>query len=230
VRKEERVTVGKEERVAVRKEERGGRVEIGVRAMKFLAEGGDIKEILLEDGRRISADRFILCIGPWTRDFLALHGVYLPVMVIRCPAYRFKVEGMFPAFSDEENDSYWRPGRSGTLVGGGYQAEILEDLEKAFGNPPKRFRIEAERLLKLRVKGDTRIVDEWTGPCSVTPDLNPIVGRVPDFSNLYIVDGLRGYGLMRGPALGYGVADLTLGEKRRDLEKYSLLRFSQDSV
>ena len=191
------------------------------------ASGSRVEAVSTSEGE-VRAEVFFLCLGPWNKRFLAEMGVLLPTWVIRCPAYRFKLsnhEGV-PAFADEIYHSYWRPGVNGTLVGGGYHAESAEDPEECFGRPPKWFTSDTERLLRLRLRCGFKLEEEWTGPCSITPDYEPIIGLVEGFENLYVVDGLRGYGLMRGLAIGFSIADIALGKTPEvDLTPYSPSRF-----
>ncbi|MEM2101821.1 MAG: hypothetical protein QXP69_06025, partial [Candidatus Nitrosocaldus sp.] len=59
------------------------------------------------------------------------------------------------------------------------------------------------KLLVKRISFDVYESKVHFGPISITPDGRPIVGRVPGFKNIYILDGLKGYGLARAPALAY---------------------------
>lgn len=200
---------------------------------------GFVKSLEVENGEVVAAvtgeekvygDIFLLCLGPWNKPFLASLGVTLPTWIIRCPAYRFKLSGCkgLPAFSDDINDSYWRLGLEDTLVGGGYHAESAENPEECFGKPPREFTEDTERLLGLRLRCGFSLADEWTGPCSISPDFKPIIDLVEGFRNLYVVDGLRGYGLMKGLALGFSLADKVLGRNPEiDLSPYSLRRFEK---
>lgn len=204
--------------------ERG--VEIKRDSVEWVELDGDCRLTTKVSGS-IRSEALVLCLGAWTKSFLSTLGITVPTAVIRCPAFRFRTEEELPSFADEIYESYWRPGIGGTAVGGGYHAEAVTDQGQFFGEPPRRFRVEAERLLKIRVKGRVDLVESWTGPCSVTPDLEPILDRLPGHENVYYIDGLRGYGLMRGIALGYLLADVASGRvPLEDVEHYRLDRFS----
>jgi len=182
-------------------------------------------EIVLEDHSTLNSQTVILCLGAWTRKFLENLGIFIPIVTLCCPAYRFRVKEKITAFADEVYESYWRPGFSNTIVGGGYHAEIVNDPRDFFKKPPEKFRRSAEKLLKERVKMDVEFIEEWTGPCSVTPDLDPVIDKIPG-SSIFFVDGLRGYGFMRGMTIGYLLADVLVGrESPENIERYSLRRF-----
>jgi glycine/D-amino acid oxidase-like deaminating enzyme len=188
---------------------------------------GEKHKLLLQQIGEVEADVVILCLGACTRDFLSKNGILIPVIVLRAPAYRFKINEEIIAFSDEVYESYWRPGVNRTIVGGGYHAEIASDSSLFFQKPPKRFRNDTEKLLRLRLNGSIEFIEEWSGPISITPDLDPILDNLPGYENAFFLDGLRGYGLMRGIALGYLLADIASGRKDLDsLEEYRLSRFS----
>lgn len=188
---------------------------------------GERHKLLLQQIGEVEADVVILCLGAWTRDFLSKNGIVIPVIILRAPAYRFKIDEEIIAFSDEVYESYWRPGVNRTIVGGGYHAEIANDSSLFFKKPPMRFRNDAEKLLRLRLNGRIEFIEEWSGPISITPDLDPILDNLPGYENVFFLDGLRGYGLMRGVALGYLLADIASGRKDLDsVEEYRLSRFS----
>jgi len=188
---------------------------------------GEKHKLLLQRTGEVEADVVTLCLGAWTRDFLLKNGIEIPVIILRVPAYRFKTDKEIIAFSDEVYESYWRVGVNRTIVGGGYHAEMVNDQSLFFQKSSRRFQVEAEKLLRFRLNGKIEFIEEWSGPISITPDLDPIMDNLPGYENVFFLDGLRGYGLMKGIALGYLLADIASG--REDLERnkgYRLSRFS----
>lgn len=209
--------------------ERAVEVGVDVRRYEVLYLGLEKNhvEFVKTSGGELRADVIFLCMGPWNQRILSKAGVRIPVWVIKCPAHRFRVSVDAPAFADEVHQSYWRPGFDRTLVGGGYHAEPCGNPDECLGKPNPEFGKDAERLLRLRVKGEVELVDEWAGPCSIPPDFEPIVGRLEGFENLYIIDGLRGYGLMKGVALAQSLAEEVMGlNPSINLEPYSPSRFA----
>lgn len=188
---------------------------------------GEKHKLLLQRTGEIEADVVTLCLGAWSRDFLLKNGIEIPVIILRVPAYRFKTDKEIIAFSDEVYESYWRVGVNRTIVGGGYHAEMVNDQSLFFQKSSRRFQVEAEKLLRFRLNGKIEFIEEWSGRISITPDLDPILDNLPGYENVFFLDGLRGYGLMRGVALGYLLADIASGKE--DLERnkgYRLSRFS----
>ena len=59
------------------------------------------------------------------------------------------------------------------------------------------------------------------------PDLQPVLGRIPDTDNAYIAGGFSGHGYMYGPGACLAMAELiTTGTTDIDLEPYRPERLS----
>lgn len=55
------------------------------------------------------------------------------------------------------------------------------------------------------------IMRQWAGVIDVTPDSNPVIGRVPTVSGLILATGFSGHGFGTSPAAGQLAADLLCG-------------------
>lgn len=189
-----------------------GRVDI----QSMMVDGEHVT--LRFDNEHVVADTLVLCTGAWSKGIGRWLG-YAPTTILKVPLIFFKYDigehDMVLPFADEINHTYWIPSRAGMLVGADYTVWGVNGAEDALG---EEFRVKEgvhvdDHLLKyikhvreLLVKRINFHVYESKvhfGPISITPDGRPIVGRVPEFKNLYILDGLRGYGLARAPALAY---------------------------
>jgi sarcosine oxidase subunit beta len=186
----------------------------GVGADSLSIRDGEIDRAVLSNGEEVRADRYILSAGAWNREILHRHGIELMTVIITCYAYRFDLgEGLgLPSFSDEWLHSYWRPWGT-ELVGGGYDADFSDAPDISDAPPPQKYIENSLRLLhrRVRLKSPPRLTATLRGPCSVTADMEPIIGKIEGIENLVLVDGLRGYGLMRGPAIGELAANLSMG-------------------
>lgn len=187
----------------------------GVEVVSLNIRDGEVKGVVLHDGREVKADQYILSAGAWTKEILSKHGIELMTVIITCYAYRFDVneELGLPSFSDEWLHSYWRPW-STELIGGGYDADFSEKPDISDAPPPQKYIKNAIRLLqrRVRLKSLPRLTATLRGPCSVTSDMEPIIGYIEGLRNLVVIDGLRGYGLMRGPAIGELAANLLMNK------------------
>ena len=90
------------------------------------------------------------------------------------------------------------------MVGGGYDAEWADGPDYSTAEPPPQYvkRSMAMLLSRLNLHSDPRYHSSLRGPCELTPDMDPYLGRLEGLGDVVLVGGLRGYGLMRGPALG----------------------------
>ncbi|MGH7485245.1 MAG: NAD(P)/FAD-dependent oxidoreductase, partial [bacterium] len=62
----------------------------------------------------------------------------------------------------------------------------------------------------------------FSGVMDLLPDLQPVLGRVPDTANAYIASGFSGHGYMNGPGACKAIAELiTTGVSSIDLTPYS---------
>ncbi len=202
--------------------EKGVKIIEGVGARRLNVVSNEVKEVELSDGSRISANYFILATGPWTREILHNSQIEVQTFLLTCFAYRLNLgrELNIPSFSDEYLHTYWRPWGA-TLVGGRYDAEFAESPDLSNAQPPSRsLKMSLKLLLKrLKTPSPPELVEYMRGPCSFTNDGMPIFGPIPRLINAYIVDGLGGYGLMRGPALGYLTVDAIV--LNRELDRFS---------
>jgi len=62
-------------------------------------------------------------------------------------------------------------------------------------------------VARLPLLADAELLAEWAGLYEVTPDDQPILGRLPHAEGLFICAGFSGHGLMHGPAAGLLMAE-----------------------
>jgi D-amino-acid dehydrogenase len=61
----------------------------------------------------------------------------------------------------------------------------------------------------------------------VTPDGDPILGKIPGKERAFIATGTGGKGILMGPVIGRAIADLIItGETDLSIEEFGLERFS----
>ena len=71
------------------------------------------------------------------------------------------------------------------------------------------------------------LASAWTGVYDVTPDWNPVLGRIPGVQGLVVGYGFSGHGFKLSPAVGRVLAECALGVSTSiTLEPYSIERFS----
>jgi sarcosine oxidase subunit beta len=73
---------------------------------------------------------------------------------------------------------------------------------------------------------DAGLASSWTGVYDVTPDWNPVLGRLPDVPGLVVAYGFSGHGFKLSPAVGRALAQEVLGlPTDTPLAPYALERF-----
>ncbi|MCS7146064.1 MAG: FAD-binding oxidoreductase [Nitrososphaerota archaeon] len=193
-------------------------------------DSSEIEAVNLSSGLSLSADYYILALGPWTREILlsSFKDVEVESFILTCFAFRIDTgrDLDIPSFSDEYLHTYWRPWGT-TLVGGRYDAEFSAKPDVSDAEPPSKFYRTSLKLLRRRLKLDSRaeLVEHMRGPCSFTNDGMPVFGPLSGLKNAFIIEGLGGYGLMRGPALGYRAAEaLALNRELTEFKHHSPTR------
>jgi sarcosine oxidase subunit beta len=81
---------------------------------------------------------------------------------------------------------------------------------------------------RLPLLADAEIMAEWAGLYEVTPDDQPILGKLPAVEGLFVCAGFSGHGLMHGPAAGLLMAEEILDGRAHTID-IDLLRFGRFS-
>jgi glycine/D-amino acid oxidase-like deaminating enzyme len=93
---------------------------------------------------------------------------------------------------------------------------------------PRHRRRQLEALGKLiPAVGGARVQRSFAGVIDLTPDLQPVIGRVPGMNNVYVATGFSGHGYMHGPGACKAIAGVVIdGKTDIDLEPYRPERLS----
>jgi glycine/D-amino acid oxidase-like deaminating enzyme len=76
-----------------------------------------------------------------------------------------------------------------------------------------------------------RPIERWAGMIDVTPDEIPVLGPVDGLPGLFVATGFSGHGFGIGPAAGYLMAQLAVGESPAvDLRPFRFARFAEGDV
>ncbi|MEM0455365.1 MAG: FAD-binding oxidoreductase [Nitrososphaerota archaeon] len=190
-------------------------------------EGGEVRGVMANGQSLIKGDAYVFAAGPWNKTLLGGLGITgVPLTVYKCQVVRLCAERTldYVPFYVMGEHLYMRPDGNGTSIAGNGYARVVERPEDAMDGLEKEYVQHIAELLAERVLDPSgfRVCGGWSGPCSITPDGYPVIGRIPGLRGAYIVDGLDGYGLMRAA----GVAELALkAVEGEELPKYSAERF-----
>jgi gamma-glutamylputrescine oxidase len=119
---------------------------------------------------------------------------------------------------------YWHQLPDGRLVIGGqrdasFDTELTDVME-----PTDLIQGRLDALVEQLVGYRPKVSHRWAGIWGTTPDLNPLVGRVPGRERVWVAGGYSGHGNALGLACGDLVARAVLGEAPQELELFDPAR------
>jgi sarcosine oxidase len=195
-------------------------------------------DVLLSDGKRITARTLVFSLGPWFKDTLESLGV--PIRIQR------NVQAWF----EPSTNAYRAPGFPAFLVDRrGLHAPIYgfpdfgDGVKAAFhggGDLTDADHIDREIDLPRDIEPIVRALDEWmpgaaaslrhANACmyTLTPDEHFVIDRHPDHPGLILCGGFSGHGFKFAPVIGEIAADLTLGTGTRHAIGFLSVRRFQD--
>jgi sarcosine oxidase subunit beta len=206
----------------------GVRIEENTPVTGIRVQRGRVRGVQTPRGA-ISTPWVINAAGAWAAQVGALAGVELPIRPYRRQVF---VTGAFPSLPrpvpmiiDFDAAFYFRGEGPGILLG-------MTDPDE-----PSSFHTHVdwaflERVVDQAVRRapaleEVRVLRGWGGLYAITPDDNPILGRVPGLEGLIMAAGFSGHGFQQGPAVGRLLADLILdGDTDLDLSPFALARFA----
>ncbi len=179
------------------------------------------------------ARTLVLAAGPWCRNIGSMLGLHIPVFPVRGQMWSTGpiTTRLFHALGAAESTLYWhtnpfsnkdtplelthrgdvrltrhlygRQTRDGEIIFGG-------DRQLSSSKTPDEAGIEANRNHVIEIFPFLRqfpIKRTWAGLMPFTQSLEPIIGKIPQYENLYVVTGLSSSGFEQGPMSGKLLAD-----------------------
>ncbi|CAG9274397.1 NAD(P)/FAD-dependent oxidoreductase [Paraburkholderia unamae] len=219
---------------------RGVKIMEGVRVTGLIREGRRVTGVETTAGR-FGCGALISTQNIWTPELAQWIGVPLPVkperhtvLALECEAapYTFAM----PAFKDLGSAGmlYFRSyGGSQMLVSEGVVGDTLNAPETEQGDISLDYVAEvgaqvAEHFPAYETAG---LASSWTGVYDVTPDWNPVLGKVTDVEGLTVGFGFSGHGFKLSPGIGKLLAQHALGLPTDvSLEPYALERFASGAL
>lgn len=213
---------------------------LGVKIM----EGVEVHRLLMDEGRVVGVETsegsfaapvVVSAQNIWAKDIERWTGIEAPVkaerhavLALEGPeAYTYKM----PVYKDLGSPGmlYCRSyGGSQMLVSEGTVGEKLDAPDNEQGDISMDYMVDvgaqvAERFPSYETAG---IASSWTGVYDVTPDWNPVLGRLHDVPGLVVGYGFSGHGFKLSPAVGLVLAQSALGLPTEvDIAPYALERF-----
>ena len=152
-------------------------------------------------------DAVVVAAGPATGSLVADVGVALALERYRAQVLvTDPVNVSLPSLYDASGEFYWRPWAGAILVGDGAHAVDPENCDPAADS---EFVESALERFRAATALSPAVARSWAGPCTATPDRDPLVGRVAE--GCWVATGWQGHGLMRAPAIGEWLAERISG-------------------
>jgi gamma-glutamylputrescine oxidase len=129
-----------------------------------------------------------------------------------------------PHYSRDGYD-YWQQLSDGRLVVGGKRDASLETENTSVEETTPLIQERLEQFVGELLGRVPRITHRWAGVWGSTPDLLPLVGRVPGRGNVWVAGGYSGHGNVLGLACGDLVARAVVGEAVEELALFDPARF-----
>jgi len=179
-----------------------------VHALDIRQEGDRISQVRV-GGRTLQFDRICFAAGAWSAALLQPFGVSIPVKPVRGQIVQLQLPAQRFRCVIELGRRYLVPRRDGLILIGSTE----EDAGFA-----KHTTIEGIAGLLDFAKSlvpslaHAEVVRTWAGLRPESPDELPLLGPVPQFSNVFIGAGHFRSGLQMSPATGMILADLMMGK------------------
>jgi sarcosine oxidase subunit beta len=213
---------------------RGVKIIEGVEVERLVLEGGRVAGVETSQGRFASAT-VVSAQNIWATDIERWTGIATPLRAERHSVLALAGPEPYtyamPVYKDLGSAGmlYCRSyGGAQMLVSEGVAGETLaqpdnEQGEIAIDHVLAVGAQVAERFPSFAAAG---LASSWTGVYDVTPDWNPVLGRVPEVPGLVVAYGFSGHGFKLSPAVGRVLAQEVLGlPLDTSLAPYALERF-----
>ena len=215
-----------------------------------IREGVSVGRLLRDDARvigvststgDIACDVVVSTQNIWTHELAGWVGRAMPVVAERHAVLALECDGApytfaMPVFKDLASPGmlYCRSyGGRQMLVSEGLVGERLAKTDTEQADVPLDYVAEVGAQVAARFPAyeAAGLASSWTGVYDVTPDWNPVLGRLPGVSGLVMGFGFSGHGFKLSPTVGRVLAQEALGLPTDvSLAPYSIERFSSGNL
>ena len=201
------------------------------RVTELETEGDRITAVVTDRGR-IATPKVIVAAGAWSPEVTRMVGVELPSHPHRheiCSTEPLK-PFLSPLVGDLATGLYFSQSMRGEVVGGISNVDVPVGLDQ---HSSLRFlALYARSLTRTMPRlGGVRVLRQWSGCYDITPDGNPLVGKVDEMEGLILTSGFMGHGFMMAPIMGELLArHLLFGEEKELFERWNLRRYREGKL
>ncbi|WP_290877615.1 FAD-binding oxidoreductase [Aquabacterium sp.] len=212
----------------------GVKIMEGVEVHRLLTEGGQVTGVETSQGTFVS-NTVISTQNIWATDIARWTGIPTPVVAERHAVLALEGPNPYtfqmPVFKDLGSPGmlYCRSyGGNQMLVSEGTVGETLTEPHNEQGDISLDYIVDVGEQVAQRFPAfdEAGLASSWTGVYDVTPDWNPVLGRIPDVKGLIVGYGFSGHGFKLSPGVGRLLAQEALGLPTDvSLAPYALERF-----
>lgn len=171
--------------------------------------GGKIQAVVTPQGR-IATGTVVVAAGAWSGQIGEMLGVKLPIVPVR---RQIAVTRPLPELKSLDltfilffgKSLYFHPEGEGILTGMSNPNEPVSFDESV--DPDWTLTHIEEAIYRFPLLEKAQLLSEWAGLYEVTPDHQPILGRLPGVETAVCVAGFSGHGFMHGPICGLLMAE-----------------------
>ena len=214
----------------------GAELRVGVAVERIVAGPAGIERVETSAGP-IATGTVVVAAGYRTKELVAPLGVDLPITPIR---HDIAIVGRTPDFgprhpviSDRINGSYFRPeGAEMTMIGttAAYDGHEDPEVEQTREPYPDDTETLLERFCRRFPTQDAATLHKgYTGVYDCSPDLQPLLGPVPEVPGLHVAVGFSGHGFKLSPVVGELIAERIVDGRTTlvDIDFFAPSRFAE---
>lgn len=212
-------------------QKQGVSIHTHTRATALETEGNRVTGVVTPRGV-IETPQVICAMGAWSPELTKTAGVELPSRPHRheiCSTEPLK-PFLKPFVGDLASGLYFSQSMRGELVGGISNDAVPSGVDQ--GSSLRFLALYARALTALmpRMSG-VRVLRQWAGCYDMTPDGNPLIGRVDELDGLILTSGFMGHGFMMAPVMGELIArHLVFDEEEALFERWNLRRYREGNL
>ena len=198
--------------------------------------GGKVKSVITDKGE-ISTPVIVIAAGAWSPQIGNMIGIDIPMTLRREQILSFMrpwdFHGIIPIIHDLISEHLYRSDGDEMMLAMDMKCFIREDAvvqdpdnynEEVDAENAKTLIMEMPVLLPTLKRASYR--GGFSGLFDVTPDDNPIMGKIPEIEGVYLCCGWLGLGFGQCPAIGEVMAEL-LTEDKTTLIDWTVFRLSR---
>ena len=206
-----------------------------------------VTEISIQNGRvnsiSTASEKYetsvaIIATGPWSTKIFKDIGLEIPVEATRHQVFLLRNSGneipSYPAAADLVNLTYFKPeGTNLTLIGNGAsESKVDPDTYNQKTDMGYVEDIWTRVVKRIPSMADAELYTGYAGLYTSTPDLHPIIDKVPGIDGLFICTGFSGHGFKMSPVVGLCMTELILNgySSTLDLHPLRITRFEEGDL